>query len=38
MILFNQVASPKRKKWYEYQADCKDYKENPVQVCSPYLI
>ena len=28
----------KKKTWYEFQVDNKDYKDNQVQVCSPYLI
>ena len=39
MVLSNQVASPKRKKnGASIEVDNKDYKENPVQVFSPYLI
>ena len=35
MVLSNQVASLA---CCEYQVDNKDYKDNQVQVCNPYLI
>ena len=38
MVLSNQVASLKRKHDAEYQVDNKDYKDNQVQVCSPWSI